>query len=43
MAALAELCVRHDLIAICDEVWEQIVFDGARHRSLIAYPGMRER
>ena len=43
MAALAELCVRHDLIAICDEVWEQIVFDGARHRSLIAYPGMRGR
>ena len=43
MAALAELCVGHDLVAICDEVWEQIVFDGARHRSLITYPGMRER
>ena len=43
MAALAELCVRHNLIAICDEVWEQIVFDGARHRSLISYPGMLER
>jgi len=43
MMALAELCVRHGLIAICDEVWEQIVFDGERHRSLIDYPGMRER
>ncbi len=43
MTALAELCVCHDLIAICDEVWEQIVFDGARHRSMITYPGMRER
>jgi N-succinyldiaminopimelate aminotransferase len=43
MAALAELCVRRDLIAICDEVWEQVVFDGARHRSLMSYPGMRER
>ena len=43
MTALAELCVRHGLTAICDEVWEQIVFDGAQHRSLITYPGMRER
>ena len=43
MAALAELCVRRNLVAICDEVWEQVVFDGARHRSLISYPGMRER
>ena len=43
MTALAALCVKHDLIAICDEVWEQVVFDGARHRSLMTYPGMRER
>jgi aspartate/methionine/tyrosine aminotransferase len=43
MTALAAFCVRHDLIAICDEVWEQVVFDGARHRSLMTYPGMRER
>ena len=43
MTALAALCVKHDLIAICDDVWEQVVFDGARHRSLIDYPGMRER
>ena len=43
MTALAGLCVKHDLIAICDDVWEQVVFDGARHRSLISYPGMRGR
>ena len=43
LALLAELCVAHDLIAICDEVWEQVVFGNARHRPLIAYPGMRER
>ena len=43
MTALAAFCVRHNLIAICDEVWEQVVFDGARHRSLMTYPGMRER
>jgi aspartate/methionine/tyrosine aminotransferase len=43
LALLAEFCVAHDAIAICDEVWEQVVFGNARHRPLIAYPGMRER
>jgi len=43
LALLAELCVKHDVTAICDEVWEQVVFAGARHRPLIAYPGMRAR
>ncbi|USQ96693.1 aminotransferase [Caulobacter sp. RL271] len=43
LALLAEFCVRHDVIAVCDEVWEAVVFDGARHRPLIGFPGMRER
>ncbi|MDE2485923.1 MAG: aminotransferase [Alphaproteobacteria bacterium] len=43
LALLAEFCVAHDLIAICDEVWEQVVFGNARHRPLMAFPGMRER
>ena len=43
LALLAELCVAHDLIAICDEVWEQVVFAPAVHRPLMAFPGMRER
>jgi len=43
LALLAEFCVRHDVVAVCDEVWEQVVFAGARHRPLIALPGMRER
>jgi N-succinyldiaminopimelate aminotransferase len=43
LALLAELCVAHDVTAICDEVWEQVVFGNARHRPLIAFPGMRER
>lgn len=43
LALLAEFCVRHDAIAICDEVWEQVVFDGRRHTPLMAMPGMRER
>lgn len=40
---LARLCVAHDLIAICDEVWEEVVLDGRTHRPLMAFPGMRAR
>jgi aspartate/methionine/tyrosine aminotransferase len=43
LAAIAELVIRHDAIAICDEVYEHILFDGRRHRPLMALPGMRER
>ncbi len=43
LAALADVCVRHDLTAVSDEVWEHIVFDGRRHFSLAAAPGMAER
>jgi aspartate/methionine/tyrosine aminotransferase len=43
LALLAEYCVRYDAIAVCDEVWEQIVFDGRRFRSMMSFPGMRER
>jgi N-succinyldiaminopimelate aminotransferase len=40
---LAAFCIERDLIAIADEVWEEIVFDGRTFRSLMAMPGMRER
>jgi len=43
LAMIADACVRHDLVAICDEVWEDVRFDGLTHRSLIALPGMEER
>ena len=43
LALLAEFCVRHDAIAVSDEVWEQVAFAPAVHRSLMAQRGMRER
>jgi N-succinyldiaminopimelate aminotransferase len=43
LAAIADFCVAHDLVAICDEVWEHVTFDGARHLPLMGFPGMRER
>ncbi len=43
LAAIAKLCAVHDLVAICDEVWEEVRFDGLAHRSLMTFPGMAER
>jgi N-succinyldiaminopimelate aminotransferase len=42
LEAIAALCLRHDLIAITDEVYEHLAYD-APHVSLAALPGMRER
>lgn len=42
LTLLAEFCTRYRVHAICDEVWEHVVFDGHRHRSLATFPGMRE-
>ena len=40
---LARICEEFDLIAICDEVWEHVVFDGREHIPMISVPGMRDR
>jgi aspartate/methionine/tyrosine aminotransferase len=40
---IADLCIKHDVIALCDEVYEHIVFDGRRHIPLMTLPGMHER
>ena len=40
---LADLVLRHDSYAICDEVYEHLVFDDKRHIPLMTFPGMRER
>jgi N-succinyldiaminopimelate aminotransferase len=39
---IARLCVEHDLLAVTDEVYEHLVFDGA-HVPLATMPGMRDR
>ncbi|WP_035981266.1 aminotransferase, partial [Bradyrhizobium sp. STM 3843] len=40
---LARFCHEFDAVAICDEVWEHVVFDGREHIPLITIPGMRDR
>jgi len=43
LAFIADLVIQHDAIAVCDEVYEHLVFDGRAHRPLMTLPGMRER
>jgi aminotransferase len=40
---IAELCQEFDTLAITDEIYEHIVYGGARHIPLLALPGMRDR
>jgi aspartate/methionine/tyrosine aminotransferase len=40
---LARFCVQSGAIAVCDEVWEHVVFDGRAHVPLIGLPSMRNR
>jgi N-succinyldiaminopimelate aminotransferase len=43
LSFIAQLCVEHDVIAVTDEVYEHLVFDGRAHRPLSTFPGMAER
>jgi aspartate/methionine/tyrosine aminotransferase len=43
LTSIAELCLRYDCLAITDEVYEHLLFDGNEHVSLATLPGMRDR
>ena len=40
---VAALCRKWDVVAITDEIYEHILYDGRRHTSLATLDGMRER
>lgn len=40
---IAELCKKYDVLAITDEIYEHILYDGAEHIPLWTLPGMAER
>lgn len=40
---LGRFLEKFNAIAICDEVWEHVLFDGLQHQPLIGLPGLRER
>jgi aspartate/methionine/tyrosine aminotransferase len=43
LAGVARVLARSNAIAICDEVYEHLVFDGRTHLPLMSFPGMAER
>jgi L-glutamine---4-(methylsulfanyl)-2-oxobutanoate aminotransferase len=40
---IADLCIDHDVIAVTDEIYEHILYDGRNHVSIGSLPGMEER
>ncbi len=40
---IADLCLKHDLLAITDEIYEHIIFDDQTHTPIATLPGMAER
>jgi len=43
LQTIADVCLEHDLLAITDEIYEHIVFDGLGHTPIATLPGMAER
>ncbi|MEJ5377298.1 MAG: pyridoxal phosphate-dependent aminotransferase [bacterium] len=43
MDRLASLAKEADLLVVCDEVYDRLVFDGHAHQSMVTRPGMSER
>jgi aminotransferase len=43
MELIAALCRKWDVVAVTDEIYEHILYDGAEHVSMAALEGMRER
>src|SRR6516164_10578609 len=40
---IAEICRRHDLIVLSDEIYSELVYEGTEHTSIASLPGMRDR
>jgi aspartate/methionine/tyrosine aminotransferase len=43
LGLIADLCLKHDAVALTDEIYEHILYDGAVHIPLATLPGMAER
>lgn len=43
LEAIAELCQRHDVTVLTDEVYEHLTYDDVPHVPMASIPGMRER
>jgi len=43
LQCIADLCLKWGVIAVTDEIYEHILYDGARHISIASLPGMRDQ
>jgi aminotransferase len=43
LQAIADLCIEHNAVAVTDEIYEHILYDGKRHIPMATLPGMAER
>lgn len=43
LAKIAALAVKHDLLVFTDEIYSELLYDGRQHKSIVEFPGMRER
>jgi len=43
LSLIADLCQKYDVLAITDEIYEHILYDGFSHVSIATLPGMAER
>lgn len=42
LETLSEICTRHDLFLIVDEVYREFVYDGCVHHSILSLPGLEQ-
>ncbi len=40
---IAEICIKHNLVVLTDEIYSELRYDGEPHTSIAALPGMKER
>ncbi len=43
LEVIADLAIKNDIIVMSDEVYSQIIYDDAKHESIVSIPGMKER
>jgi aminotransferase len=43
LQSIADLCLKWDVVAVTDEIYEHILYDGAKHISIASLPGMRDQ
>lgn len=42
LESIADLCRKHEIMVMSDEIYEKIVYDGVRHYSIGSFPGMED-